>query len=216
MYYFFLDGTRLPVPPSRMTISTRGNNRVVNLIDEGDINILKLPQLKEISMDVLLPQGDYPFRWGNHSPYFYLQKFERWKEYKEKIRFIVVRMSPKGKMLWNTNVEISLEDYTIKEDANHGMDITVSLKLKEYKSYGTKGVETVTRGTKTTYSIVKSRRGKSAPLAPTYKVKLGDCLWNIVKRYCGSSTSWADIWAINKDIIKNPSDIIADIILKLK
>lgn len=216
MYYFFLDGTRLPVPPSKMEIKTKGNNKTINLIDEGDVNILKLPQLKEISMDVLLPYGDYPFRWGKFSPFFYMQKFERWKGCKEKIRFIVVRMSPKGKMLWNTNLEVSLEDFTVKEDAKEGMDVVCSLKLKEYKAYGTKGVETTTRGNKVTYSIVKSRRGKSAPLAPTYKVKLGDCLWNIVKRYCGSSTSWADIWAINKDIIKNPSDILADIILKLK
>jgi hypothetical protein len=35
-------------------------------------------------------------------------------------------------------MSVSLESYTIEEDAGQGFDLVVSIKLKQYKSFGTK------------------------------------------------------------------------------
>ena len=41
MYIFSMDGVELPVTPSKMQTKIKNNNTTVNLINEGDINILK-------------------------------------------------------------------------------------------------------------------------------------------------------------------------------
>ena len=64
MYYFFMGLTQLPVPPARMTVKVRSKNKVINLINEGEANLLKIPGLTEISFDVRLPNKRYP--WANY------------------------------------------------------------------------------------------------------------------------------------------------------
>ena len=60
-YYFYLGDFMLPVPPPRMDIKVNNKNKTINLINEGEINIIKTPGLKEISFEALLPNANYPF-----------------------------------------------------------------------------------------------------------------------------------------------------------
>ena len=41
MYEFYMDGMRLPVTPSALTIKTANQNKTINLINEGQVNVLK-------------------------------------------------------------------------------------------------------------------------------------------------------------------------------
>ena len=41
----------------------------------------------------------------------------------------------------------------------------------------------------------------------TYTVVKGDCLWKIAKKFLGDGKRWAEIYAANKDAIKNPNMI---------
>ena len=52
-YYFFLGNTMLPVPPPRMNTKINGKNKTINLINEGEVNLIKTPGLTEISFDFL-------------------------------------------------------------------------------------------------------------------------------------------------------------------
>lgn len=61
MYQFCMDGVLLPVTPSSLTIKVANQNKTVTLINEGEINILKLPGLSKISFSALLPNQRYPF-----------------------------------------------------------------------------------------------------------------------------------------------------------
>ena len=61
MYMFFINGVQLPVAPSKIDIKTKSNNKQINLINEGDVSVLKSPGLKEISFKALLPRKAYPF-----------------------------------------------------------------------------------------------------------------------------------------------------------
>jgi len=47
---------------------------------------------------------------------------------------------------------------------------------------------------------------KTAPIAKTYTIRSGDCLWNIAKDNLGDATKWSDIYKMNSDVLgTNPS-----------
>ena len=60
-YMFYMNGILVPIPPSRLNTKFKNKNKVVNLINEGDFNILKEAGLTEISFDMMLPAFKYPF-----------------------------------------------------------------------------------------------------------------------------------------------------------
>ena len=45
----------LPVNPSKLEIKASGNNSNLNIVNLGDISILKTPGLKEISFESFIP-----------------------------------------------------------------------------------------------------------------------------------------------------------------
>lgn len=62
MYEFYMDGVRLPVTPSALTIKINNQNKTINLINEGQVNVLKTPGLSKISFSALLPNRDTRLR----------------------------------------------------------------------------------------------------------------------------------------------------------
>lgn len=222
MYLFFINAVQLPVAPSKLTIKIKSNNKVINLINDGDVSILKNPGLAEIEFEALLPRKPYPFSTKIVlDPSIYLKGLELLKTEKKVFQFIVVRLLPNGIPLFPTNVTCTLEDFTTIEDASNGFDVKVQIKLKQYKHYGLKEVvidtdnETTPFG-KTVKATVKTIRDiVSAPKQTEYTVKQGDCLWTIAKKHLGDGSKWKEIYNLNKDIISNPDLIQVGQILKL-
>ena len=208
MYSFFIDGMELPIAPQKLTVKIKGNNKTLTLINEGDINFLRAPGLTEITFDAVLPMlGQYSFANGYRRPDSYLNKLESLMTGKEPFRFLVSRVSPSGRLLYGTNMKVSLENYTVTEDATKGPDVTVSITLKQYISYSTKTV-TVVKPEPEKKPVVqqkKKRETSSAPKVKTYTVKSGDCLWNIAKKYYGNGAQYTKIYNANKGKIKNPN-----------
>lgn len=208
MYSFFIDGMELPIAPQKLTVKIKGNNKTLTLINEGDINFLRIPGLTEITFDAVLPMlGQYSFANGYRRPDSYLNKLESLMTGKEPFRFLVSRVSPSGRLLYDTNMKVSLENYTVTEDATKGPDVTVSITLKQYISYSTKTV-TVVKPKPEKKPVVqqkKKRETSSAPKVKAYTVKSGDCLWNIAKKYYGNGAQYTKIYNANKGKIKNPN-----------
>lgn len=208
MYSFFIDGMELPIAPQKLTVKIKGNNKTLTLINEGDINFLRAPGLTEITFDAVLPMlGQYSFANGYRRPDSYLNKLESLMTGKAPFRFLVSRVSPSGRLLYDTNMKVSLENYTVTEDATKGPDVTVSITLKQYISYSTKTV-TVVKPKPEKKPVVqqkKKRETSSAPKVKTYTVKSGDCLWNIAKKYYGNGAQYTKIYNANKGKIKNPN-----------
>lgn len=208
MYSFFIDGMELPIAPQKLTVKIKGNNKTLTLINEGDINFLRAPGLTEITFDAVLPMlGQYSFANGYRRPDSYLNKLESLMTGKEPFRFLVSRVSPSGRLLYDTNMKVSLENYTVTEDATKGPDVAVSITLKQYISYSTKTV-TVVKPKPEKKPVVqqkKKRETSSAPKVKTYTVKSGDCLWNIAKKYYGNGAQYTKIYNANKGKIKNPN-----------
>ena len=223
MYSFFFDDMQLPVTPSKLSVKIKGNNKTLTLVNEGDINFLRSPGLTEISFEMLLPMLEqYSFASEYHQPDYYLGILESYMTEKKPFRFIVSRVSPSGDKLYDTNIKVSLEDYTVSEDATDGFDVTVSINLKQYIDYATKKV-TVTKPNnsskstlkKSTLKTEKPRETSGKPTAKTYTVKSGDCLWTIAKKYYGNGAQYTKIYNANKDKISNPNLIYVGQVLTI-
>lgn len=213
MYYFYLGNMILPVTPKAVTFTYGGQNKTYSLIDDGEINILKKGKLSEISFDFLLPAGNYAFKTTNNSGQeTYLKRIKLLKDQKKPFQFIIVRSSSGMNFRTFTNIKVSIEDYGIKEDADNGLDMTVSIKLKEFKPYSTKRVSV--QGNVAT--IQETRDASTSPM-PTIntsiKVNAGDTLWQIAKKNYGTGDVWQKIADANG--IKNPNEIagVAELIL---
>ncbi len=145
MYSVFLDGMLFPVTPEKLDVKIKGANKTLTLVNDGEVNFLKTPGLTEIgNLEVILPMlSAYPFAVypnGFQPPNYYLAKLENLMTKKKPVQFIVSRVSPDGKLLFSTNMKVSVEEYTIKENASDGLDVTVSIKLKQYRDFATKTV----------------------------------------------------------------------------
>ncbi len=134
-YNCYLDGVLMPTP-SQLKISVKGKNSTLTLLNEGEINLLKLPGLTEISLPLC-----FPMLGGEKPPTFYLGILEKLKTEKKPTQFILTRDTPDGKLLFDTNIKVSLEDYDIQESAGDGLDVYVDVKLKQWRDYGTKTVK---------------------------------------------------------------------------
>ena len=199
MYIFFMGNVPLPVTPGKLQIKTGNQNKTINLINEGEVNLLKSPGLREITFETMIPQVKYPFAYYNlgflNAPFF-LQHFDKLKAGKKPFQFIVVRILPKGVPGFTTNIKVGFEDYTVSEDVNNGLDLLVNIKLKEYKNFGTK-VFDYDEETKTA-TIKPSRSTENAPTIKTYVSKSGDTLWSVAKQFLGDGGKYVDLMRLNE------------------
>lgn len=220
-YYFFIDEVMLPVPPAKMTISTKNRNKTISLIDDGDVNLLKAPGLTDIKFDLLLPNKWYPFadysqsrkdliistvgdmiggiaqdlaRSYTYKPAEYFYKYLRNANRKKKpIRFIVTRLGVNFQMLFDTNILMSVEACDLNEDAKQGNDLIVKLALKEYKPYGTKEV-TVKKGKDGNYqATVKKKRFTDKATPNALKVTKEKSVLEAVKLASNGGLNWKSV-----------------------
>ena len=144
MYSIYLDKVLLPIAPKSIKIGFSSQNKTLNLINHGEINILKDPGLLDIEFDAMLPNTKYPFavyKDGFKKADKFIDEINKLKMDKKPFQFIVTRTRPDGTPLFNTNIKVSLEEYEINEDAEEGFDVILSIKLKQYKPFGTKKIK---------------------------------------------------------------------------
>lgn len=198
-YDFYLDGVLLPVPPSKLQIKGSNRNTTITLINDGEINLLKSEGLGTVEFEILLPQQNYGFAKyenGFVSADEFLEKIGKLKSDKKPFRFEVIRALPDGVPLFNTDILVSLEDYTITESAEESFDIKVNIELKQYKPYGTKKLELQTDSSgNITASVINNRNAKTS--ARSYTVKQGDTLWSICKKQLGDGSRCYEIAGLN-------------------
>lgn len=226
-YNFILNGVQFPVTPSSLNITVNGRNELVTLIDEGEVNILKKPGLSDITFEVLLPNQRYPFaRYTNgFQPAAYyidalekaIQKVDPITNKRQPVSFIVNRLSNSNTLLFDTNFDVSIENYTIEEDAEDlGLDVRCSITLKQYRAYGTKRLKTQAPATATAaprVTVEKTRPTTNKANPKTYTVKSGDTLYNIAKKYLNDATRANEIARNNN--IPNPNLIRVGQVLNL-
>ena len=212
-YDFYLDKCLLPVSPGKLQIKINNANDTVTLINEGEINILKKAGLTEIEFECSIPLTEYPFavyKSGFKGAGYFLDYFESLKTGGMPFQLIVCR-TDLGKGLFDTNIKVSMEDYKITEDAKNGRDLSVKIKLKQWRDYGTKTVNISFDMEKPKASVAPQRETASSPApaaAQTYTVVKGDCLWNIAKRFYGNGSKYSVIYNANKSVIGGNPNLI--------
>lgn len=217
MYLFELGNIKFPIAPSKLQIKISNKNKTLMLIDGREINMLKAPGLTELNFDVMLPINKYPFALyteGFQMPDYYLKFLEDMKKSKKYYKFKVTRTSAKGDILFGNDMNVSLEDYTITEDANEGGDIVVGIKLKEFIEYGTGLLTKIEKveGNVVKVSPTKEERPSKEP-NKTHMVVEGDTLWSICKKELNDGSKYMDIAKLNG--ISNPTELYVGQVLKL-
>ena len=210
-YYFYLGNVLLPIPPKKLELKISNQNKTYDLMNYSEINVLKNPGLTSIEFEVLLPNVTYPFAMYKNdfqNAKYYLGILENLKVNKSAFQFIVIRKFPNGNSIFDTNIKVSIEDYTITDSTDEGFDTKVKIKLKQYREYSTKTVQVTIKQYKppvVTRTVTTNNTAASKPSGQNYTVKRGDCLWNIAKKYYGNGSKYTTIYNANRDKIKNPN-----------
>lgn len=210
-YYFYLGNVLLPIPPKKLELKISNQNKTYDLMNYSEINVLKNPGLTSIEFEVLLPNVKYPFAMYKNdfqNAKYYLGILENLKVNKSAFQFIVIRKFPNGNSIFDTNIKVSIEDYTITDSTDEGFDTKVKIKLKQYREYSTKTVQVTIKQYKppvVTRTVTTNNTAVSKPSGQNYTVKRGDCLWNIAKKYYGNGSKYTTIYNANRDKIKNPN-----------
>lgn len=198
----------MPEVPSAITIKTGNRNKTVELLNGDTINLLKSKGLQDISLTLAFPMLE-----GRRTAEYYIGLFDKFKRKRKPTQFILTRTTPDGKPLEDTNVKVSIEDFSRNEDASKPFEVTYSVNLKEYTDYGTQTVtvKKVQKNGKTqkVASVKKEREKNNAPKAKKYTVKDGDTLWSISAKYLGSGAKYMQIFEANRKILSNPNIIKA-------
>lgn len=207
MYQMYIEKVLFPVTPGKLNTKINGKNKTITLINEGEVNLVKTTGLTDLSTEVLLPAlTEYPFAVYPdrfRKPKYYLKKLEKWKQKKKPVTFKLLRTSPNGKkLLWDTSMEVTIEDYEIIEDAEQqGFDVVVKISMREYRHWGAKKLVIRNKGgIKHTVFIKKPRKTKDP--AKSYTVKKGDTLKNIARKQLGDGSKWKKIYTLNKKTIE--------------
>lgn len=198
----------MPEVPSAITIKTGNRNKTVELLNGDTINLLKSKGLQDISLTLAFPMLE-----GRRTAEYYIGLFDKFKRKRKPTQFILTRTTPDGKPLEDTNIKVSIEDFSRNEDAAKPFEVTYSVNLKEYTDYGTQTVtvKKVQKNGKTqkVASVKKEREKNNAPKAKKYTVKDGDTLWSISAKYLGSGAKYMQIYEANRKILSNPNIIKA-------
>lgn len=178
-YKLHMAGIQFPVPPKKIETTSKGKNKTVTLINDGEVSLLKSPSLSGYKFELLLPNTEYSFAQYPvifHEAQYYLDILEYLQNSRQPFQLDIYR-AYSGAITRNTNVTVTLEDYTIKEDADEVDDVVVSIELKAYKDYGTKTLIKTEDGL--SYKVERTDSKKPARIV---EVQNGDTLWSICKR----------------------------------
>ncbi|MER0248846.1 LysM peptidoglycan-binding domain-containing protein, partial [Clostridioides difficile] len=191
--------------PAKLEIKVTNKNKTVDLINTGEVNILKKEGLSEISFEAEFTHNKLPFyRGAFRDVQFFLSKLELLKTDCKPFQFIVSRELG-NKVLFNTNMKVSLEEYNIVEDAENASDTKVAIKLKQYRDYSTKKLVPAAPKSDTGRPNVKIEPKRvdsvNAPNAKTYTVKAGDSLWSICQKQLGDGSLYKKVYELNKSMM---------------
>lgn len=217
MYEVILDHVLFPVAPKRIEWKYNGQNETISLIDEGEANVIQPLGLTEFSLEVLLPHQKYPFaRYPNGEflpPSYYLMHMKKIMEKREPVSFEIVRP---GTIYDNLLEMVTVENYTVQEDADEGRDVIVKIELKQYWMYRTKYYIPGPVGTGQLFverPLGEEHQIPSAENPVEYTVQPGDSLWRICQQQYGDGSKCWDV--ANRNGIVNPNVIYAGQVITL-
>lgn len=240
-----LEDIEFPLAPEQFKTKVGNKNKTIELVSVGEVNIPKDIGLRDFSFKILLPKDDtfvtgsklYVDGDGNevnymsyakmnfHEPIWYLSRIREIKADKEPVFLVIIRQLYDGinadgtyklKYLFGGNLKVTIEDYTVEENAGEEGDYWVDITLKEYREVGViKTLEETGEVDEEGKAEVTEVPAVEAPSTPeSYTVVKGDTLWTIAKMYLGDGSKYKEIAELNG--IANANLIYPGQVLKLR
>ena len=142
-----------------------------------------------------------------------MNKFRQYKMSKRPVSLIIFRKLSDGTELFGGNVEVSFEEYEVREKAGEQGDFWVELRLKEYRKIVSARYQTVQKNGKTEM-IPLGKKRECRETAKTYTVKKGDSLWKISKTMLNDGSKYKAL--AEKNGITDPNKIYHGQVLRLE
>lgn len=196
-FYFDYQGgvLQLPVNPEELTVTRQGNNSRTEVVQLGEINILRDARLSSIGLEVLFPGHDgYPFLVGP------------WTPPDTAVAFFTGAMDAKLPMRLvasglGVNMMVSVEKVEPVRRAGDHDSIWCALSFLQYRSYGAK-VLSIPSPASPVVTVSQPRTTNNVE-NKTHTVVKGDTLWAIAQRELGSGSRYPEIAALNG--VSNPN-----------
>ena len=103
---------------------------------------------------------------------------------------------------FSLNIYAVITSYTATEEGGDVGTISYSITLKEYRSVTIKKyTQSKTKKKAPAKQTKTKKRVNNTQKKKTYKIKQGDCLWNIAKRYYGDGKKCTKIYNANKSVL---------------
>lgn len=184
-----------PSLPERIIVKSATNYQSYDLISAGKVKIPRGMTPTTISWDGVFfgeskKKESLVKTWVKPSE---CEKIlQRWQSKGTVLRLMVTET--------NINMDVTISSFTCEESGGYGnkeykIEFTQYKYLKIYTTKELKISKSKKKKTKTRPTS-KSTKGK------IYKVKSGDTLWGIARKYYGNGTSWKKIYNENKSVIE--------------
>ena len=189
---------RLPIIPSEFERVIPANYETNNVIGLGDIATFGGNGLAQLSLSSFFPNHEYSFNAYSNvpKPYDMVSHFKDWKN-----KGTVVRVILTGT---DVNQEMYITNFSYGERDGTG-DVYYTIDLLEYRPItipvinenNSSNTQNTSRPTENNSSNANTSTQK------THKVKKGDCLWDIAKKYLGKGSDYPKIKEANKSKYKS-------------
>ena len=165
--YRNINRVQLPVKPKKLNIQTPGKNSTVNVVNLGEISILKTPGLQTISFESFIPasnNGTYIQKGATvFEAAFYKDFFETVMNQKEPVNFVVTGLG--------VNIPVTIESFEYWWDGSDP-DMHFKISLKQYRNYTAKITiqNSTTNTTKSTPTSSRANTAKEVTIGCTVRV----------------------------------------------
>ncbi len=191
----FQEIIELPVLPEKLEISQGGSNKTYDLLNTGEINVIRGLKLPELDIEGYFPADrTHVTAEALFEPMYYVEKIQNWALTLRPIRLVTY-----GTV--ELNWPVSIESFTYSEAGGAVGEIRYKLGLKKYVFYGPAKV--VSAGD--TISV-KTERATGRTVPATIEVRQNeDTFWIIAKKYLGDGSKAAGLALLND---RSPGDVL--------